>query len=307
MEYASHPWQTNGTKRWSPEPPASLVSRTGHVILQSQRDNAANRSSDFRASAQCSISAAWRVAIACLYDTEDSAPATGHQFLASEVFLRTTMTINSRIKIIFKSYYQPQLTAHKVHIFQATWKWPDASLADMLSGLSHSIHCSAPLPCPPTILLCKKTFTLIWFGLAMGPGLKGDYDKWENNCDNSIPLCRYCFTSHNDCSVFSQTFCYHGSWKVAPLCEQWLPFSPNRLTFSTPKHTKQICCKTWYDIIAVSGWVPLTNFTRHIFTCQSTSYGMNLDWASCLNEPTMFCFAYGKQAQGMKRCQLHLF
>lgn len=121
------------------------------------------------------------------------------------------------------------------------------------------------------------------------------------------PLCRYCFTSHNDCSVFSQTFCYHGSWKVAPLCEQWLPFPPNRLTFSTPKHTKQICCKTWYDIIAVSGWVPLTNFTRHIFTCQSTSYGMNLDWASCLNEPTMFCFAYGNQAQGMKRCQLHLF
>lgn len=161
--------------------------QNGDVTLQSQRDNAANRSSDFRASAQCSISAAWRVAIACLYDTEDSAPATGHQFLASEVFLRTTMTINSRIKIIFKSYYQPQLTAHKVHIFQAMWKWPDASLADMLSGLSHSIHCSVPLPCPPTILLCEKTFTLIWFGLAMGPGLKGDYDKWENNCDNSIP------------------------------------------------------------------------------------------------------------------------
>jgi len=96
--------------------------QNGDVTLQSQRDNAANRSSDFRASAQCSISAAWRVAIACLYDTEDSAPATGHQFLASEVFLRTTMTINSRIKIIFKSYYQPQLTAHKVHIFQAMWK-----------------------------------------------------------------------------------------------------------------------------------------------------------------------------------------
>ena len=49
---------------------------------------------------------------------------TLHQQLAivSEVFLRTTITINSRIKIIFKSYYQPQLTAHKVLIFQATWK-----------------------------------------------------------------------------------------------------------------------------------------------------------------------------------------
>ena len=68
----------NGTKRWLPEPPASVLSRTGHVTLQSQRDNAAKTSSDFSASVQCSISAAWRVATACLYDTEDSAAATGH-------------------------------------------------------------------------------------------------------------------------------------------------------------------------------------------------------------------------------------
>lgn len=103
------------------------------------------------------------------------------------------------------------------------------------------------------------------------------------------------------------TFCHNGSWKVVPLCEQWLPFFPNRLTFSTSKHTKQICYKKWYDIIEVSAWVPLTNFTQHAVTCQSTPYGMNLDWASCLNEPKMFCFAYGYQTRGRKRCHLHLF
>lgn len=151
-------------------------------LYRAKGDSAANGSSDSSASAQCSISAAWRVAIACLYDIEDSAPATGLQFLASEVFLRTTMTINSRIKIIFKSYYQPPLTAHRVHIFQAMWKWPDASLADMLNITAST----APRPPTPAIL-CEKTFTLIWFGLAMGPGLKGDYDKWENDCDHSIP------------------------------------------------------------------------------------------------------------------------
>lgn len=78
------------------------------------------------------------------------------------------------------------------------------------------------------------------------------------------------------------TFCHKYSGEVVSLLN-WLPLPPNLLSFSFPKHIKQIFCKKWYSF---------TNCTQHSFTSESMSYGTNWNWISCLNEPQMFCSSY---------------
>lgn len=173
----------NAIRRWSLELLLNLVSTMGMPLWIAK---GTMLQTDLHISKQvpnAPFSAVWRVSVtACLWDTEDSAPATGHQSLASEVIFfcqwsifKNQWHINSIIKIIYQSY-QPQLPLCITHTFQTTWKGTDTLWQTRLVA--------RPITTP---LFCEKILTLIWFGLAMCPGLKGDYDKWETNWDNSIP------------------------------------------------------------------------------------------------------------------------
>lgn len=159
----------NAIRRWSPELLLSLASTMGMPVWIAK---GTMLQTDLQISKQvpsAPFSAVWRVSVtACLWDTEDSAPATGHQSLASEVIFfcqcsisKNQWHINFIIKIIYQSYYQPQLPLHNTQ-FPSNMEGNRYLVADTLSGPSNN-H--------PPFLWEDTHSNLVWVGNV--PRLKG--------------------------------------------------------------------------------------------------------------------------------------
>lgn len=104
--YSSGKWfgvcfipMVNATKRWSGEPPPSLGSRIGMLLQMAKGTMLQTGLQISMQETNASFSAVWRAAIACLWDPEDSAPATHHQPLASEISKNHNDLLTSGLKL----------------------------------------------------------------------------------------------------------------------------------------------------------------------------------------------------------------